>query len=99
MSENTLLGNTVKLIGETHFIPGSSQLLDGNVKAGAVYVALGLVSKRLLGGTALWAVAADSFARSVSGKGLLDHIREAIPSKKSAAPAEPELVEATPPAA
>ena len=66
------LANGVKLVGET-FLPGTSLLLDGNVKNGAAHVAVGLGARLFFGPLAWAVVAADSFSTSVSGKTLTQH--------------------------
>ncbi|MBM4254538.1 MAG: hypothetical protein FJ147_01425 [Deltaproteobacteria bacterium] len=75
---NSAVDNGVKLLGEVAFIPGTSYLLDGEIKTGALYAAIGVASKILLGPPAVLLVAADSFARSVTGQGLLDHFKNQI---------------------
>lgn len=73
MTDNTTVGNGVKLVGEVAFLPGTSHLLDGNIKTGALYAVAGFAARILLGAPAVLLVAADSFSRSTSGKGLIDH--------------------------
>ena len=71
---NTTVGNGVKLVGEMAFLPGTSHLLDGEIKTGALYAAAGFAVRILLGAPAVMLVAADSFSRSVTGKGLIDQV-------------------------
>ena len=78
MAESTTIGNGLKLVGEMAFLPGTSHLLDGNIKIGALYAAAGFAAKLLLGAPAVLLVAADSFSRSTSGKGLLDHFMNEV---------------------
>lgn len=72
---NVTVGNGVKLIGEMAFLPGTSHLLDGEIKTGALYAAAGFAARILLGAPAVVLVAADSFSRSVTGKGLIDQFK------------------------
>lgn len=75
---NQVVENGVKLVGES-FLPGTSLMMDGNIKGGLAHAALGLLAKAALGPVAWFAVAADSYSRSVTGKGLIDHLSSASP--------------------
>jgi hypothetical protein len=85
------LANAVKLAANLAIIPGTSQLVEGNVREGLVYGLAGVASKvvsPLLG--PLWwvpwvGVALDSFSRSASGR----HLWQLGPTKTEA-PAPPE---------
>ena len=70
---NQAVENGVKLVGET-FLPGTSLMIDGDIKSGLAHAAIGLLARAALGPVAWFAVAADSYSRSVTGKGLLDHL-------------------------
>jgi len=71
-SETPIL-NGVKAAGEVLVFPGSSLILDGNVKSGATHM-VGACLARVLLGPVGWAyVAADSWSVSVSGKNLYEH--------------------------
>ncbi len=71
-SETPIL-NGVKAAGEVFVFPGSSLILDGNVKSGATHM-VGACLARVLLGPVGWAyVAADSWSVSVSGKNLHEH--------------------------
>ncbi len=78
----TLLVNGVKVLGEVGIVPGTSLIVDGEVKSGIVHAAGGLLGLAVLGpvlGPLAWlAVGADSYSRSVSGKSIVDQF-----SKKS----------------
>lgn len=66
--------NGIKLVAEAVFAPGSSLLMDGNVKTGALHLVGGLAAKSAIG-PAGWALAAaNSFSVSVSGQHLHEHI-------------------------
>jgi hypothetical protein len=85
MPENTV-ANAVKLVGEAAVLPGSSLLLDGDFKGGAGHVVLGLVARAVVGPIGWFALAADSFSRSTSGKSLLEHFKS---EKQKLAPSKP----------
>jgi hypothetical protein len=70
---NQVVENGVKLVGES-VLPGSSLMMDGDIKGGLAHAALGLLARAALGPVAWFAVAADSYSRSVTGKGLIDHL-------------------------
>ena len=70
---NQVVENGVKLVGES-FLLGTSLMIDGDLKNGLAHAALGLLAKAALGPVAWFAVAADSYSRSVTGKGLIDHL-------------------------
>lgn len=77
MADNTnVVGNGVKLVGELAILPGTSHLLDGDIKTGTLYAVAAFAARALIGGPAAFLVAADSFSRSASEKGLIDHIRD-----------------------
>lgn len=76
MADNTVVGNGVKLVGELAILPGTSHLLEGDIKTGALYAVAAFAAKALIGGPAAFLVAADSFARSTSEKGLIGHIKD-----------------------
>lgn len=48
--------------------------MDGDIKGGLAHAALGVVALATLGPLSWFAVAADSYAKSVTGKGLIDHL-------------------------
>jgi len=70
---NQVVENGVKLVGEG-FLPGSSLMMDGDIKGGLVHAALGLAARAAFGPVAWFAIAADSYSRSVTGKGLIEHL-------------------------
>ena len=87
---NQVVENGVKLVGE-RILPGTSLMMDGDIKGGLAHAALGLAARAAFGPVAWFAVAADSYSRSVTGRGLLDHLVSAVP----ASPAAPKPVEET----
>jgi hypothetical protein len=48
-SEQSVLANGVKLLGETFVTPGASLVLDGRIGSGLMHGALGLAASALLG--------------------------------------------------
>jgi hypothetical protein len=89
---NQAVENGVKLVGES-FLPGTSLMMDGDIRGGLAHAALGLLASAVLGPVALFAVAADSYSRSVTGKGLIDHLASA-PGRAPATAPEPAVKEA-----
>jgi hypothetical protein len=67
---DVVVGRGVKIAAEVLVTPGSSLLLDGNVASGGLHVVGGLLARWALGPVGWVLVAADSYARSVTGKGL-----------------------------
>ena len=70
---NSIVENGVKMVGE-RFLPGTSLMIDGEIKSGLAHAALGVVALMTVGPLGWFAVAADSYAKSVTGKGLIDHL-------------------------
>jgi hypothetical protein len=89
MADEGAIGNAVKLIGELAILPGTSQLLDGNITSGAAHAAIGWAAGALLGLPGLILVAANSYSQSVSNKGLYDYVQEMIPGMRSSVAAAP----------
>lgn len=87
---NQVVENGVKLVGE-NILPGTSLIIDGDIKGGLAHAAIGLLARAAFGPVAWFAVAADSYSRSVTGKGLIDHLASSGPSDPPAPPA-PEPV-------
>jgi len=71
---NEAMNNGMKLLGEAVVMPGASLLLDGKIGEGALHAVLGTVAKLLLGPPGWILIAANSYSRSVSGKGLYEHL-------------------------
>ena len=84
---NSIVENGVKLVGE-RFLPGASLMVDGDITGGLAHAVLGFVALTTLGPLGWFAVAADSYSKSVTGKGLIDHLSPGAP----AAPPAPEPV-------
>jgi hypothetical protein len=69
-----VLARGLKLAGET-FAPGASLLLDGEVASGVAHLVVGTLARMAFGPVGFLVVAADSYSKSVSGKGLLEQLR------------------------
>lgn len=82
---NQVVENGVKLVGE-RILPGTSLMMDGDIKGGLTHAAVGLLARAAFGPVAWFAVAADSYSRSVTGKGLIEHLASSV----SSAPPAPE---------
>ncbi len=74
MAENAVQ-NAVKLVGEGLILPGTSLLLDGDIKGGGGHAIVGLLATALVGPIGWFAAAADSFSRSTSGRSLLEQFK------------------------
>jgi len=98
----SVIGNGIKLIGET-LVTGASQMLEGQVVAGIASFAVGTLGAALiakasvpLAVTALIAVKADSYSRSIDNQGLLSRLGSAMPQRPAA---EADTASSTAPAA
>ncbi len=82
------LFNFVRLAGDVALIPGTSLLMQGKVPQGGTHAILGFLAKIALRslpvvGTATWLLlAANSYAKSSSGKYLHDYVVNALPDVK-----------------
>lgn len=91
-----IVTNGVRLAGDTMLVPGTSQLLDGQLGAGAVRAAAGIAARAVFGPIGWLAVAADSYAKSSTGKSLVDRIRRRGEDSKPAPAAAEEAPAAAP---
>lgn len=55
-------------------VPGGSNLVEGNLVQGGIYVVLGLVARSVFGLPGLVAVSADSFTKATTGRHLYEHL-------------------------
>ena len=92
MANTGVLENAIKGVGEV-FLPGTSLLLDGEIKSGAGHAIVGVAAWALLGPVRLL-VSANSFSKSVSDKHLHNHLREAFSRGEDAEEEEPEAAAA-----
>lgn len=69
--------NAIRILGEVALLPGTSRLIDGEVKDGSLHAAAGLLVRGLVGGpigvVGSLLVAANSYSRSTSGRNLSEH--------------------------
>ena len=63
----------VKAFSDTVILPGSSLMMDGDVKGGLLHAAGGLLARSIWGPVGWLLVGANSFSNSVSGKHLHQH--------------------------
>lgn len=68
--------NAVKIVGEVGVVPGTSLLLDGKIVPGLAHVVAGLAARAAFGIPGLIAVAANSYAKSVTGRHLHQQLRK-----------------------
>jgi len=76
-SSQVLVGRGVKLLGEMVVGPGASLALDGKILPGAAHFVGGMLARWAFGPVGWFLVAANSYAKSVTGKGLTDHLQSA----------------------
>src|SRR5438105_15280127 len=55
-------------------VPGGSNLVEGNIKQGAIHAVLGLVASSVFGLPGLLAVSANSFTKATTGRHLYEHL-------------------------
>ena len=77
-SGSTIVSRGIKIVGETFVVPGSSLILDGNILAGGAHVAGGLLARAFLGPVGWFAIAANSYTKSVTGKHVTEHLKSAF---------------------
>lgn len=74
VSGGKLVARGLKIAGET-VVPGASLILDGNIGAGALHVVGGTLARLALGPLGVLLVAANSYSKSTTGRGLLGHFQ------------------------
>ena len=79
ITEHSPLTNGVKALGEAMILPGSSLILDGEIKGATLHAAGGLLARALVGPIGWLAIASNSFSKSVSGKNIWEHFRGGEP--------------------
>lgn len=72
-SASTIVANGVKAVAEIGVVPGASLLADGDVRSGTLHVLSGVVARAIFGPIGWFAVGADSFSRSLTGKHIYEH--------------------------
>ncbi|ACO32086.1 MULTISPECIES: DUF6072 family protein [Acidobacterium] len=78
----------IQFAGEV-ILPGGSNLVSGDYKAGGIYAALGLAAKAVFGVPGLLVVSASSFANAVTGKNLIDFVKSVPPLELGAPMSKP----------
>ena len=73
MAEQSALKNGVKAASEALILPGSSLIMDGEVKQGLLHALGGVAARAVVGPIGWLYVAANSFSNSVSEKHLHEH--------------------------
>lgn len=68
--------NAVKIVGEVGVVPGTSLLLDGKIVPGLAHAVAGLAARAAFGIPGLIVVAANSYAKSVTGRHLHQQLRK-----------------------
>ena len=76
-SNAVLIGRGVKLLGEMVVGPGASLALDGKILPGAAHFVGGMLARWAFGPVGWFLLAANSYSKSVTGKGLADHLQSA----------------------
>ncbi len=65
----------VKIAGEALVAPGTSLILDGDIKRGGIHLVGGLLAKVVLGPLGWFLFAANSYTRSVTGSHLHEGLK------------------------
>jgi hypothetical protein len=73
VAPGTLLVNGVKAVADLGVLPGASLLAEGDIKSGTLHAVGGLLAGALLGPIGWFAVGADSFSLSTTGKHIYQH--------------------------
>jgi hypothetical protein len=92
-----VLPNAIRLAGDVMFLPGTSLIVDGDLRGGGTRALLGVAAGAMLGPIGWLAVAADSYTKSTTGVGLLERIREKRDERRAERRAERSAAPATPP--
>jgi hypothetical protein len=75
--------NAVKLAGEA-LIPGGSNLINGDLKQGAVHAVLGFAARAVFGLPGLLIVCANSYSKATTGQHLTESLRGGQSADKEA---------------
>ena len=71
-NEDNAIHNAVKLAGEA-LLPGASNLLQGDIKQGAIHAVIGIAARAAFGLPGLLIVGANSFSKATTGRHLTEH--------------------------
>lgn len=72
-NEDNTIQNAVKLAGE-YILPGGSNLLNGDIKQGAIHAILGLAARAAFGLPGLLLVSANSYSKATTGRHLTENL-------------------------
>jgi C1A family cysteine protease len=87
MAEEQGVGSkALMLAGDVLVVPGTSQLLQGNLGSAALHAVGGLVARALLGWPGLLLVALNSYSSAATGKSLPEKVVESIQSVSGSGP-------------
>jgi hypothetical protein len=81
-----VIANGIRLAGDTLIAPGSSQILDGKVGSGLGRFAIGAAARAVLGPIGWLVVGLDSYAKTTTGRGLLDRLTQHVGNTTPAPP-------------
>ena len=72
-NEDNTIQNAVKLAGE-YILPGGSNLINGDIKQGAIHAILGLAARAAFGLPGLLLVSANSYSKATTGRHLTENL-------------------------
>lgn len=72
-NEDNSLQNAVKLAGE-YLVPGGSNLINGDIKQGAIHAVLGIAARAAFGLPGLLIVCANSYSKATTGRHLTENL-------------------------
>lgn len=73
-----VLANGIRLVGDTLIAPGSSHILEGKVGSGLGRFAIAAAARAVLGPIGWLVVGLDSYAKTTTGRGLLDRVTQHV---------------------
>jgi len=80
-----VIANGIRLASDTLIAPGSSQILDGKVGSGLGRFAIGAAARAVLGPIGWLVVGLDSYAKTTTGRGLLERLTQQVSNTSPAA--------------
>lgn len=87
MAEEPGIGTKALLLAsDVLVVPGTSQLLQGNIGSAVLHAVGGLTAKALLGWPGLLLVALNSYSSAATGKSLPEKVAESIQSISGSIP-------------
>ena len=73
LTPGEVICRSAKIAGEALVAPGSSLILDGNLRSGGAHLVGGLLARWALGPVGWFLVAANSYSNSITGKHAHSH--------------------------